>query len=535
MDNRREFLKKASLIGSAILIHPRFLERAKASVSEACFGVHPFVDLNPDAVFIMRTNVDTKTNSAEKYTAANAFGSSILVPRAKEDGGIPITRKIAIKPNLTEYSTRGKYTREGAMGIITDVDFVEGIIDSLIDLNISETQIFLRETNMNEALYVENGYRDMADRTGVDLPDLTAGLNGLDESQIQWVDVPNGSWFKRIPYLSPVNAPDTFLLNIAKLKAHGMGLTLCAKNLQGTISRSYQAHCTAYSSNMSIPEADIVDNAKTIIKNNYDRHVADGVPRWDRPGTNHTSGLGMETWATRCLDNNSITKPDLHIIEGIYGRDGNFLDGPHDGYAQDFMSNVIIFGKNPFYVDIIGHWLGGHEPGNFGLFHLAMERNFISFIDPTKIPLYEWKGDGSATLAALDDFSRTPLLTYYLTRDYDGQTEDYWHLCDESYDYKTTGIINNLSAKPKSFILNQNYPNPFNPSTTIGFYTPKKGFVRLEIFNGRGEIVDLLVNENLQPGNHMRAWNSKKLPSGTYFYTLHFDSFSETKRMLLIK
>ena len=71
----------------------------------------------------------------------------------------------------------------------------------------------------------------------------------------------------------------------------------------------------------------------------------------------------METWATRCIDNNSVLKPGLNVIEGIYGRDGNgFYQGPHNGAAQDFLTNIIIFGKNTFYVDIIGKWLGGHEP-----------------------------------------------------------------------------------------------------------------------------------------------------------------------------
>ena len=27
------------------------------------------------------------------------------------------------------------------------------------------------------------------------------------------------------------------------------------------------------------------------------------------------------------------------------------------------MTNIVIFGKNNYLVDIVGHWLGGHSPG----------------------------------------------------------------------------------------------------------------------------------------------------------------------------
>ena len=200
------------------------------------------------------------------------------------------------------------------------------------------------------------------------------------------------------------------------------------------------------------------------------------------------------------------------------------------------MTNVIIFGKNPFYVDIIGHWLGGHEPGNFGLFHLAKERSFISSINPMKIPVYEWKANGNAVLTPLINFERTSLKTYYLQRNYNGQNEPYWHLCNEPYDYNETGIdLFNTSDRPEAFVLFQNYPNPFNPSTSIEFRIPKNGFAKLEIFNTRGEIIDVLVNKYCQKGSHMVVWNSRNYPSGVYFYRLQFGSFNETKRMSLVK
>jgi uncharacterized protein (DUF362 family) len=532
--DRRTFLKTAVVAGGALLLNPARKLDSYYQKSSGFFGVHPFIEKNPGAVFIMRTAVDKKTNSDLKKHSGVLFGSSVFIGLSERDGGVPLTNKVVIKPNLTSYNLKDpNYHKENCMGIITDVDFVEGIINSLKYLGLSGKQIYIRETNSDEELYVESGYRQMASRTGVDVRDMTAGVNGLGYKDIKWMDVKDGGWFVRIPYLWPVNAPDVFLINIAKLKAHGMGLTLCAKNLQGTIASPYQKHCKSYDSNMSIPPCDVVTDARAKIKKNYDRHLAEGIPRWDKPGYSYLGGLGQETWVTRCLDNNSVIKPHLNIIEGIYGRDGDFIRGPHNGLAQDFIMNYIIFGKNPFYVDIIGHWLAAHEPGNFGLFHLAKERGFISLIDPSKIPVYEWKADGTAIPKPLKEFQRIPLLTYYLTRDYKGQSESYWHLCNEPYNYITEDSKPTI-CRPKSFVLMQNYPHAFSPSKAIEFAIPHSGFTRLEIYNSRGRIVDVLVDRHCRRGSHLVVWKAYGQPSGAYFYRLYFAGFSEIKKLTLV-
>jgi uncharacterized protein (DUF362 family) len=377
----------------------------------------------------------------------------------------------------------------------------------------------------------------MASRTGADLRDMSAEAASMAAADVVWKDVPDGVWFNRIPYLWPVNAAGTFFLNISKFKAHSMGLTLCAKNIQGSIAHSYQAHCTAFNSTMSIKASDIRSGAKTLIQSNYNRHVADGIPRWDRSGGDYTGGLGMETWASRCLDNNSVNHPNLHIVEGIYGHDGNFTDGPNaGGLAADYMSNVLIFGKNPFHVDIVGHWLGGHEPGNFGLFHMAIERGLSTLLNPMDVPVYEWKADGTAVQTPLKSFNRTPLKTLYLRKDYNGQTEEKYHLCNEAYSYAPSGIAtDDASRPPEMTVLEQNYPNPFNPSTSIAFRIPRAGYVRVDIVNGRGETVDVVADRYFEPGGHQAVWNAGAFPSGVYFCRLRFDSFVATRKMILAR
>lgn len=87
----------------------------------------------------------------------------------------------------------------------------------------------------------------------------------------------------------------------------------------------------------------------------------------------------------------------------------------------------------------------------------------------------------------------------------------------------------------KDFVLEQNYPNPFNPNTLISFTLPSSGLVRLKIYNSLGKEVETLVNENLSSGSYSVNFNASHLSGGVYFYKFETESFSETKKMILVK
>jgi aminopeptidase N len=85
------------------------------------------------------------------------------------------------------------------------------------------------------------------------------------------------------------------------------------------------------------------------------------------------------------------------------------------------------------------------------------------------------------------------------------------------------------------YSLEQNYPNPFNPNTTISFNLAKSGFTTLKVYDAIGNRVAELVNENLESGRHKIDFDASKLTSGIYFYTVTSGSFTETKKMTLLK
>lgn len=98
-----------------------------------------------------------------------------------------------------------------------------------------------------------------------------------------------------------------------------------------------------------------------------------------------------------------------------------------------------------------------------------------------------------------------------------------------------TGITQNTTPVVEDFSLRQNYPNPFNPSTTISFSLPQSSFITLKVYNLLGEEVAALMETEHQAGNHSIDWNASGLPSGVYLYKLHAGSFTETKKMILMK
>lgn len=90
-------------------------------------------------------------------------------------------------------------------------------------------------------------------------------------------------------------------------------------------------------------------------------------------------------------------------------------------------------------------------------------------------------------------------------------------------------------AVPNVFSLKQNSPNPFNPTTVIAYDIPVTGKVELTIYDIVGREVARLVNELQPPGTYQVTWNAGGFASGVYFYRLRAGSFSETKRLLLLK
>lgn len=116
-------------------------------------------------------------------------------------------------------------------------------------------------------------------------------------------------------------------------------------------------------------------------------------------------------------------------------------------------------------------------------------------------------------------------------------------LSDTSYsDYSNIDSVNIISTSIKgegesnlNYRLFQNYPNPFNPSTTIQYQLPKSGRVTIKVYNELGERVATLIDKVISAGYHNVNFNTGKLVSGVYIYSIKAGDFNQSKRMILLK
>lgn len=114
----------------------------------------------------------------------------------------------------------------------------------------------------------------------------------------------------------------------------------------------------------------------------------------------------------------------------------------------------------------------------------------------------------------------------------------------ESDPERTEAII--LSVEDEDYItpliteLRGNYPNPFNPETTINFALANDDYVKIDIFNVKGQKVRTLVDEKLESGVYNVVWDGinnrgQHAGSGIFFYRMESSEFSTTKKMILMK
>jgi hypothetical protein len=102
----------------------------------------------------------------------------------------------------------------------------------------------------------------------------------------------------------------------------------------------------------------------------------------------------------------------------------------------------------------------------------------------------------------------------------------------------------------KNYILYQNYPNPFNPSTKIGYKLRERGYVKLYVYDIKGELVSVLVNQiqeagyyevKFDTGSPIQDTGIRDLASGIYIYQIlvtgenNIPVFNDIKKMVYIK
>ena len=99
----------------------------------------------------------------------------------------------------------------------------------------------------------------------------------------------------------------------------------------------------------------------------------------------------------------------------------------------------------------------------------------------------------------------------------------------------TLASVKKEQIEVTDYFLSQNFPNPFNPFTNIAFSIPKEERVNIKLYNPLGEEVEEILNKDFTAGKHTIKYNATSLPSGIYYYRIIAGSFTQTKKLLLLK
>ncbi|MDP2984920.1 MAG: DUF362 domain-containing protein [Candidatus Latescibacter sp.] len=461
--DRREFIKKAAAgTGSltALGMYEMFSpERAQAAASSGGMGVEealailgkgkeknvppeirPEIRNNPRAVFLIETHVDARPDASGHFTEAvpqlasegKRIAGELFVKGSKKGGST------FFKPNFT-YVPEHCYNR--TTGVYSSPDFIGGMAERLRE--IGNTNIMAGEGPTNAANHRNGGVYQAFDAHGI--PMIEAGyakFTDFKKEEVNWANTSGSLIWKRIPYFRPIRDKDTFLIDVSSLKCHLTGLTtLTVKNLQGCVPIGYGQFCTPWDSlehnarRAGIDfDRDFHPDFQERVEASFRKHLAAGFKRWDHTGSyqryqdkggweayrkvkkdpkalaEFMKGVGVlmqhEMWLQRGLDNAAILMPQLNIIEGIIGLDGEELN--RDKIGSDQLCNMVIAGLSPFEVDSVGCYYMGQDPREIWFTRVAKERG-LGENDPSRIKIYWIRNGEIVPLKDLSEIKRHPL------------------------------------------------------------------------------------------------------------------------------
>ena len=114
-------------------------------------------------------------------------------------------------------------------------------------------------------------------------------------------------------------------------------------------------------------------------------------------------------------------------------------------------------------------------------------------------------------------------------------------LPSETVAVTVTGIDEPKVEIVKEYKLHQNYPNPFNATTIIGYTLKESGYIKLTVYDIKGERITVLENGIKETGYHQVVFDAGKLASGIYIYRIevtgndHIPKYSDMKKLILLK
>ncbi len=167
------------------------------------------------------------------------------------------------------------------------------------------------------------------------------------------------------------------------------------------------------------------------------------------------------------------------------------------------------------YSSVYQSTLSGFTPG---------QESFITTVDT---PYYE--------IIIPLDFQEDNLFFIISATDIHENISDY----SDELDVEVNWLGSNNDPLPQVFSLSPNFPNPWNPITTISYSIPIAGYVKLTVYNIRGQHVIDLVNNDHSPGYYTVQWDGRNtarqlVSSGVYFYVLISNEYKAIRKLTIL-
>jgi hypothetical protein len=235
----------------------------------------------------------------------------------------------------------------------------------------------------------------------------------------------------------------------------------------------------------------------------------------------------------------------VQVSETIENFNWNYSGSVFSKNAKDQVSNFSFTTQEDYKViDVIGLEENDYEIG--------------AFIDSTCVGAAVVEDNQAQILAYTDGVNRgkqvisfkvfsnnrSKSVEEYLIYNEKNNTFERSNLNSLNLDYNLISLSHDFSNNeqiPNVSFLRGNYPNPFNPTTSISFFVPEKSYVKISIYNIKGQIVKKLTSQEYDSGNHTLLWNgnnneNQPVSSGVYFYNLSIDGkIEDVKKCLLLK
>lgn len=235
------------------------------------------------------------------------------------------------------------------------------------------------------------------------------------------------------------------------------------------------------------------------------------------------------------INDNSATTSYLQIINIL--KDRGLIDGigvqGHRFELESADTNVVKNNLDRLAATGLPIYISEFDLGNVG--------NAGTPDDNQQLQLYQkifpilWRHPGVKGITIWDYLEgQTWQTTCYLVRA-DGTARPALLWLAQYVKSNPTAVEKIASGLPSRYQLEQNFPNPFNPATNIRYSITSASKVVLRVFDILGREVQTLVNTVQMPGQYTVTFSGQSFGSGVYFYQLTAGTFTETKKLMLLK